>query len=99
MMNLKLIESIIAYLERTDTSYTMKRSSRKGCYTFRVDLLDTKVEKGFVEMEAEKNRLEAYLNGISDMMVESHDEEGNLIRKTYYIGTGAEFRIDYDVIF
>lgn len=98
-MNLELIESIIAYLERTDTSYTMKRSARKGCYTFRVDLLDTKVEKGCLEMELEKNRLETQLNRISDMMIESHDEEGNLIRKTYYIGTEAEFRIDYDVTF
>lgn len=98
-MNIKLIETIIAYLERTNTSYTMKRSGRKGCYTFRVDLLDTKVEKGSFEMELEKRRLEVQLNRISDMMIESHDEEGNLLRKTYYIGTEVEFRIDYDVTF
>lgn len=98
-MNIKLIETIIAYLERTNTSYTMKRSGRKGCYTFRVDLLDTKVEKGSFEMELKKRRLEVQLNRISDMMIESHDEEGNLLRKTYYIGTEVEFRIDYDVTF
>lgn len=98
-MNLELIESIIAYLERTNTSYTMRRSSRKGCYTFCVDLLSTKVEKGCLEMELEKNRLETQLNRISDLMVESLDEEGNLLRKTYNIGTKVEFRIDYDVTF